>query len=1374
MKLFRTFLFFAGFLSLPSISFAYSNPFDDLPDSWQWDNGDFYGEGDPYILKYNGTYYLYASTVDDKSGVKAWISEDLVNWEHAGLVTEEPSTLAAYAPEVTYWNGAFYMYTSPGGNGHYVYKSDSPLGPFELQTENLGMGIDGNVFIDDDGQWYFYGTGHDYISAFEMEDPYTFGPEINTGAEMNGWTEGATVFKRHGQYYMTYTGNHVWSNAYRINYATSDSPTENFEGSSQNPILINSEGSNVGLGHNSIIRGPDLDSEFIVYHSHAKPGRFMNIDRIGWNGDKMVVLGPTTSEQPNPQLPDFSDRFKREEIGSEWSTINGGDWSIVNNDKSYAMEQAIADDDSWYRQVTTHETDPNFTAEFNAKMIENGDSTNPRFGAIYSYKDEDNYGLAVLNPDNNRLETFFRVDGVDLEWETSSLPEEFDYTALHQIRVEKKDTEFKIYVDGMHKQTRNVENLAGGKIGYTTMDVHASFGYIATSNQVNGSNIFDLYKPLPGTIEAVHYNTGGEGVGYHSTKQEVMDTYRKDEVIIRSNSEGGLSVNSIKEEEWLNYNVNIKEESVYDFTMRVATSKEGTKVRLWLDDDIDLTGIVEIPNTGGGDQWQNISIAKVSLPEGEHMIKVEVIEEELNFVSFDVNKHTPVSFLFDDFNDGLDTGWDRYEGIWKVDTDVELTSAFDAYKPIPGSIEAVHYITGGEGVGYHDRTAENIGGELRTDAVDIREKPGGGYVVGWNQTGEWLKYNVDIKESGLYNLEIEYATTFTDAEVRLWLNDDIDLTGVVDVTDTGDWNNWQTLTIEDIELPEGEHTLKLEIVTGEFDISTLTFRSFDVHKMIPGMIQAVDYNLGGEGVAYHDKTETNTGGEFREDGVDIKQDLKGGFAVDSFEAGEWIKYNVNIAEGGKYDLDFIANNANENTQIRVQIDDGVDLTGVVDVPVSETDTWMQVPIKDLEFPEGKHTLKIEVVSGELSFSKMIFHTFDQYHHLPGKVMAVDYMTGGEGVAYHNKTSESIGRYYRYDGVDIRNHPDGTFNISWNQAQEWTKYKVDIEEAGEFVLELNIANDVQNSQVRVWLDDEVDLTGVIDIPQTGGMDNWTSVIQENISLPAGQHTIKVETVSGEFDFHSFTFHNSDEFEVVEIEGVYRSGAGTFGKSVIGDSNWSNYIVETDIQIVNGEGDGGVLFRTNNPGHGTELNHNSPDMVQGYVAYINKDGVHLGKLNYSWNYLDGTGLDEPIDEWQHIKVDVNGTNIKVYVGDMENPKIDYTDHSPTAFTHGKVGVRSFYSDTKYDNFLVRAYPDYGSTKELLERFNDDGHIHHFQYKLLQNKLNQAEKHQKKGKVEQATKQLHDILKHLEKQKKNGKISEFAYKLLYDSVRHMIGNK
>ncbi len=65
------------------------------------------------------------------------------------------------------------------------------------------------------------------------------------------------------------------------------------------------------------------------------------------------------------------------------------------------------------------------------------------------------------------------------------------------------------------KATRTASITTGGKIGVTTYYDHADFGYTAFSNKVNGSGVFSLYKTGTGTIPAVHYNEGGEGVGYH-------------------------------------------------------------------------------------------------------------------------------------------------------------------------------------------------------------------------------------------------------------------------------------------------------------------------------------------------------------------------------------------------------------------------------------------------------------------------------------------------------------------------------------------------------------------------------------------------------------------------------------------------------------------------------------------------------------------------------------------------------------------------------------------------------------------------------------------------------------------------------------------
>lgn len=634
----------------------YKNPVV-LEDEWE-----DYGLGDPYVFKYNGIYYLYVSTRDTDTGIKIWSSKNLVDWKYEGLTADEKTTKAAYAPEVIYWNGFFYMYTSPGGNGHYILQSESPTGPFEVVTENLGRTIDGNVFIDDDGSKYFSYAGDSGIDVAPMSDPVTIGEGKTTDAYMDGWTEGSTIFKRNGKYYMTYTGNHVFSDAYRIDYAISEEPMGEYVPSEQNPALISTEGPTVGLGHNSIVKGPDLDTDYMFYHNLEGPGvvgplRHMNMDRIAWNGDHMEVLGPTVTEQPAPRLPQFSDHFNRKKIGSDWENINGGKWDI--HEETYLRQQSI-DSEQSFMQVTKEVSDDNYTAEFHGKMVESGTSSNPQYGSVFSYQDDQNYGVALLNPNENKLLTRFTVDGEQSEWEASDLPSGFDHSKLHQIRVEKDLGTFHIYVDGMLKQTINAD-LDGGKVGYLTEDVHAEFGYTAFNNEVNGSNVWDLHKPLPGTIQAVHYSNGADG-GYQSNESENNDVYRNDPIKIEETQNGDYSV-QLNKGEWLNYKVNVAETDNYYADLRIIPNEDDVRLRL-SQDDTDISGEIVIPSSDGSDDWGTITLKDLELEKGKQDIKVEVLEGEIELSSLTFFEGQELSEQTDNFADQGNVQWDMYEGYW--------------------------------------------------------------------------------------------------------------------------------------------------------------------------------------------------------------------------------------------------------------------------------------------------------------------------------------------------------------------------------------------------------------------------------------------------------------------------------------------------------------------------------------------------------------------------------------------------------------------------------------------------------------------------------------------------------------------------------------
>ena len=65
---------------------------------------------------------------------------------------------------------------------------------------------------------------------------------------------------------------------------------------------------------------------------------------------------------------------------------------------------------------------------------------------------------------------------------------------------------------------------------------------------------------------------------------------------------------------------------------------------------------------------------------------------------------------------------------------------------------------------------------------------------------------------------------------------------------------------------------------------------------VPGRIEAEDYDLGGETIAYHDTTPGNPGGAYRHDDVDIE--TVGGITdVGWIRDGEWLHLHPERPEG---------------------------------------------------------------------------------------------------------------------------------------------------------------------------------------------------------------------------------------------------------------------------------------------------------------------------------------------------------------------------------------------------------------------------------------------------------------------------------------------
>jgi len=97
------------------------------------------------------------------------------------------------------------------------------------------------------------------------------------------------------------------------------------------------------------------------------------------------------------------------------------------------------------------------------------------------------------------------------------------------------------------------------------------------------------------------------------------------------------------------------------------------------------------------------------------------------------------------------------------------------------------------------------------EAVDIETCNEGGYNVGWMQTGEWMKYTINVLESGYY--QTAFRTASMDGGGLLYLlMDDYGLAGPVNVRPTNNWQKFTTLLLVDrFFIRAGVHTFKLYV-----------------------------------------------------------------------------------------------------------------------------------------------------------------------------------------------------------------------------------------------------------------------------------------------------------------------------------------------------------------------------------------------------------------------------------------------------------------------------------------------------------------------------------------------------------------------------------
>ncbi|ODM93487.1 Arabinoxylan arabinofuranohydrolase [Orchesella cincta] len=291
---------------------------------------------DPEGIVYGNRYWIfptYSARYEEQIFFDAFSSPDLVTWtKHERIIDNNEvkwANKAMWAPSVFEHDGKYYFLFGAndvgwGGEGEVggigIAVADRPEGPYRdmlgrpLINENVNgaQPIDQFVFKDADGQFYMFYGGWNHCNLVKFNQNFTglvAFPDGQMFKEVtpDSYVEGPFMFIRNGIYYFMWSEGGWTGPDYRVAYAMSDSVFGPF--TRIDTILEQDSNIGTGAGHHSVIKVPNEDKYFIVYHrrpigDNDGNHRVSCVDEMNFNADGTIQKVRMTNEGvTGPLLP---------------------------------------------------------------------------------------------------------------------------------------------------------------------------------------------------------------------------------------------------------------------------------------------------------------------------------------------------------------------------------------------------------------------------------------------------------------------------------------------------------------------------------------------------------------------------------------------------------------------------------------------------------------------------------------------------------------------------------------------------------------------------------------------------------------------------------------------------------------------------------------------------------------------------------------------------------------------------------------------------------------------------------------------------------------------------------------------------------------
>ncbi|WP_075341422.1 Ig-like domain-containing protein [Tenacibaculum agarivorans] len=314
------------------------------------------------------------------------------------------------------------------------------------------------------------------------------------------------------------------------------------------------------------------------------------------------------------------------------------------------------------------------------------------------------------------------------------------------------------------------------------------------------------------------------------------------------------------------------------------------------------------------------------------------------------------------------------------------------------------------------------------------------------------------------------------------------------------------------------------------DTATITVNSTTPNEQtpfknhtIPGVINAVDFDNGGQGIAYNDTTTGNNGSGARQNtDVDTENRISTG-NIGWIAAGEWLEYTVNVATSGNYDLNVQVASTGNNGAFHVEFD-GVDKTGVQSVnSTGDWGTFVAQTISNVSLAAGQQVMRVFMDGGAFNLGSLTFNQTTTTD--PGQLITIqaenftttggtfnDAFAGGPGLGV-NRTATTINYVNNGDYAD---------------------YSVTIPEDGTYEIVYYISS--PNTGTTIAFGSPSTVFNTTNVPNNGSWDDYQPLTaSQTVDFTSGNHTIRLTAAPQIWTW------NLDKFTLQKVQTVVSRSA-----------------------------------------------------------------------------------------------------------------------------------------------------------------------------------------------------------------------------------------